>query len=190
VSMVSTGHIDARIFVPERFINALNDGDEIEVWIDPLERGETGRIEAIIPISSAAARTFPVIVRLDNPGGRLKAGMSVTVHIPLTDRQEFITVPRDAVTRRADGASLWKVNPGQPMPIAMPVDVRVLFGAGDRLAVRAVGSLAEGDRVVVEGQDRLFPTQPLIITPDGPPAAASGDASVSEAAAGSEAAGG
>ena len=52
--------------------------------------------------------------------------------------------------------------------MAMSEPVNVLFGVGsDRYAVEPLPGgrpvLTEGTRVVIEGAERLFPTQPLIL---------------------------
>ena len=58
-----------------------------------------------------------------------------------------------------------------PMPSAMPVPVRVLFGEGDRAVVEPISNperslLADGATVIIEGAETLFPTQPLIYAND------------------------
>ena len=55
--------------------------------------------------------------------------------------------------------------------VAVPVTVELLFGQGDRFAVRPIEipgdsnepSLTEQTVVVIEGAERLFPRRPLLI---------------------------
>jgi membrane fusion protein (multidrug efflux system) len=168
--LISTDAIDAVVFVPERVINTVRLGERIEVLIEPLGEVVNGEVIAVIPSGSSAARTFPVKVRLDDHGGRLKPGMSAVARLPLGERSQVLTVPRDAVQFAGGAASVWAALPngGAPMPIAMPLSVEVLFGSGDRFAVRPLPSMGGAELVpempvIIEGAEMLFPTRPLIV---------------------------
>ena len=171
--IISVGEIDAVIDVPERFVNFLRPGLDLEVVIEPLATSVTGKIASITPLAASAARTFPVKIRFDDRQGKFKPGMSVTAHVPTGERLERLTVPRDAVKQAPSGSVVWANLDGKAMPIA----VKVLFGVGDRYAVAAIGGgppLLPGGQIVTEGAERLFPTQPLIVT-NQPPASAPAD---------------
>ncbi len=166
--IISTGTIDAVIDVPEKYVNYLRPGQNLEVVIESLSVEVTGRVASITPLGSTAARTFPVKVRIDDRQGKLKSGMSVVARVPTGRKSRQLTVPRDAVQRSAVGNAVWLNLDGK----AMPVSVKVLFGVGDRYAVAPVGGgppLMPGMQVVIEGAERLFPTQPLIVQ-NRPPA--------------------
>lgn len=193
VEVISKGQIDAVANVPEHLIDSVKVGDIAEVVIEPLKLPVRGEIIAINPDGGNAARTFPVKVKLDDLGGRLKSGMSVTVWLPLGEETPMLTVPRDAVLYSLEGQSVWVGMPAQsdgsptsgssdadpaqpglpPRPSAMPVPVRVLFGEGDRVAVEPLSSmdsspLVDGIDVIIEGAESLFPTQPLIYAGNQP----------------------
>lgn len=167
VEAISRGEIDAVIDISERYVNALSVGQEIEVIVDALGERMTGELVAINPRGAEAARTFPIEIRLDDREGLLKPGMSVTAEVPLGERSEILTVPRDAVRFTPQGAQVWAAMPGDgELPLAVPMPVEVLFGVGDRFAVEpgpsAMGPpLSAGSRVVIEGVERLFPSRPL-----------------------------
>jgi len=65
------------------------------------------------------------------------------------------------VQRGGGGDKVWLNLNGQ----ALPLTVQVLFGVGDRYAIQPVGGppAAPGMQVVIEGAERLFPTQPLSV---------------------------
>ena len=180
VEMISVGEIDAVVDVPERFVNALQVGDQVEVKIESVDHEVVGLIVSVRPDGTTASRTFPVKIRLPDHEGKLRAGMSVVAQVPISREGEFITVPRDAVLFSAGGASVWyAAQMGGPMPAALPEPVEVLFGHGDRYAVEPLPggqfpALNQGTDVVIEGAERLFPTQPLSImnaaASSGPPA--------------------
>ncbi|NJL31155.1 MAG: efflux RND transporter periplasmic adaptor subunit [Phycisphaerales bacterium] len=166
MEIVSRGRIDALIDVPERFVDTVTMGSQIQVLIEPLNMEVVGEVRSIVPDGGNAARTFPVRVSLDDLDGRLLPGMSVLARVPTMKQADTITVPRDAVLRTAQGATVW-MNVGG---MALPAPVQVLFSKGDRLAVEPLPSsmgppLSPGMQVVIEGAESLFPTRPLIPLP-------------------------
>lgn len=169
IEMISIGEIDALVDVPERFVNALQVGDEVEVKIESIGYEVVGQIVSVRPDGTNASRTFPVKIRLPDHEGQLRAGMSVVAQVPISRKGEFITVPRDAVLFSAGGASVWyAAQMGGPLPAALPEPINVLFGSGERYAVESLPggehpALNQGTQVVIEGAERLFPTQPLSI---------------------------
>lgn len=182
--LVSVERIDAVVDVPERVVNQVRVGTEVEVEVEPLQRVVTGHVIAVIPSGMSAARTFPVKVRLSDEDGLLKPGMSVIARLPMGEAGEKLTVPRDAVLFSGAKATVWAAVPmaaagapaaeaaagsaGGPSLQAMPMEVQVLFGEGDRVAVNPLPGqmgmmLAPEMSVVIEGAERLFPTQPLMV---------------------------
>jgi hypothetical protein len=66
-------------------------------------------------------------------------------------------VPKDAILRGDAGPYVFAVRGG----VAMPVNVRVAFPIGDRVALEAGAALEPGVQVVVEGNERLMPMSPV-----------------------------
>jgi multidrug efflux pump subunit AcrA (membrane-fusion protein) len=77
-----------------------------------------------------------------------------------------VTVHKDAVLRTDVGFNVYFDGGGA----AAPMPVQVAFSVGDRYALRPGGGLRPGMRVVVEGNERMFPGQPLNDIEAGPPA--------------------
>ncbi|MFN3168744.1 MAG: efflux RND transporter periplasmic adaptor subunit [Phycisphaeraceae bacterium] len=179
VEVVSRGLIDAVIDVPEQYITQVPKGTPIEIVIDALGQTIVGEVIAINPDGSNPARTFPVKVRLDDQGGKLKIGMSVTARVPVSAEKTYLVVPRDAVQYGDGGAQVWvaMVTPNSApgsMPQAMPMPVEVLFGLDGKFAIKPLpkmpgARLDPGMDIVVEGAERLFPTRPLVVMPPGVP---------------------
>lgn len=173
--VVSRSKIDARLNVSEDVINQLSLGDALDVTIEPLNKTVRGQVAAINPAGDNAARTFPVDVRLDDQDGQLKLGMSVESYVPMGKSGSTLIVPRDAVLTRQGRSEVWvALPPDQPgqMPTAAPLPVNILFGVDEvHFAVRPLptsqGQILEpGMQVVIEGAERLMPTQPLLIEDD------------------------
>jgi len=179
VDIVSRGQVDARLMVPESVINLIGVKQTLPVWIDPIGVELRGSVVSVTPYGPTASRTFPVRVRLDDQGERLKVGMSVTVLVATGPEREALVVSRDAVLVRPDGSTVWVAVPGQrgQSTEVQPVPVTVSDRMQDEYAIepqtgKGQGLLTAGARVVVEGAERLTPGQRVrIITLEGGPAA-------------------
>jgi multidrug efflux pump subunit AcrA (membrane-fusion protein) len=89
-------------------------------------RIETADIRAV-PSVDSKARTFPVVVRLDNSTGTLAPGMSVTAWVPTGDLAERLTIHKDAVMRGPTGAYAYAARTTDPKsPLAMRMCSHVL----------------------------------------------------------------
>jgi len=169
--MVRIARIDATLDVPERMLPRLDRDATIEVLVPALGERFDGRIYRIVPSGDVRARTFPVLIRLDNPEGRLKPGMSAEAMLPTGRITAALTVPRDAVQVTAGGARVLVNRGGRAAEVA----VSVRFGLDDRFVIEPIDPLRAGDQVVIEGNERLSPGQPLQVMgagdrPGGPPA--------------------
>ncbi len=141
VEIISRGQIDAQLMVPESAINRLQLDQTLSIFVDPLGEQVQGKVVSITPFGPTASRTFPVRVRIDDPTGRLKVGMSITARIPTGPEKPALVVPKDAVLEKPDEAFVWVVMPesategeasaqlpGQalePSPATLPPDARV-----------------------------------------------------------------
>lgn len=119
-------------------------------------------VAGIVPSGDPRSRLFPVRVRLENKDNRLKPGMSVVGLVPSGDAEQALTLSKDALLRNETGPFVYYSNNG----VAAIAPVTVLYGASTggaerRLVVRSP-MLSEGVEVVIEGNERIFPGQPLI----------------------------
>ncbi len=135
----------------------------------------------IVPVLDPRARSYPVIATIDDHG-ILAPGMSISAWIPTGESAERLTVHRDAVLRGPTGTFVYVVRgpasptdggasgapggapPGgpsaAPAAVALPASVEPLFDIGDRVVV-STRELRAGDRVVIEGNERLYPGAPV-----------------------------
>ncbi|MDX2114699.1 MAG: efflux RND transporter periplasmic adaptor subunit [Planctomycetota bacterium] len=167
VEIVELDQIDVYLDVPERFVGALQSADAVvQLRIPSFSKVIESRSAVLVAAGDRLARTFPVRVRLDNRStgvgaGLLRPGMSVVGLVPTGEPADVLTVHKDAVLRNDAGAYVY-FNGGGMAAIA---PIEMLFAEGDRVAVRSP-LLKAGMAVVVEGNERVFPGQPL--APLGP----------------------
>ncbi len=179
LELASTGHFDVWLDVPQRLARAVSASDlSIMVNVDAVNRSyESTNIRKVGDVD-ASSRTFSLIARVDDELARamyrpdrddedelgippLSPGMSATAWIPTDTRGEQLTLHKDAVLRDDGGAFVFVVRESsndQPSQ-AMRVGIDVLFSLpspSNRLVVRGP-NLSAGERVVIEGNERLHP---------------------------------
>ncbi len=158
VTLVSTGAIEARLEVPERFADPVAQYAD-RIYADVIGVGQTIPSTGlrVIPDVDPKARSFSVILTLDNPDDLLSPGMSVVAWIPTSDEAEQLTVPKSAVTRNGKEAYVYRTTQdADGATKASRTPVKVLFNWEDRVVVDAE-NLQAGDTVIVEGNERLMP---------------------------------
>ncbi len=153
ITMSRAGEFDVVINAPESAMRAVKPGLEVSVKAGGGEY--KGRVYAVIPKGDVATRTFPVKIRLNGVTG-LAEGMAARVSLPSGAAGTTLVLPRDAVISNRGTLVVWAVLEGKAVP--MPVTV-----VGYKGLVAGVSSkdLKEGMDVVVKGNERLQPGQPV-----------------------------
>lgn len=175
VMMLSLDVIEARLNVPERFLDGIDEGQtpariRIDALRDPdpsdpartIVHERSAPIVSIIPDAELLSRQFPVRVLLQNRDGRIRPGMSVVGFIPSRAGEPVLSVHRDAIRRDDQGEYVFFVAEG----LARTARVRTQFVLGDRVAIER-GVLEAGTPVVIEGNERLVPGQVRAVRLDG-----------------------
>lgn len=155
LELIELDRVDVYIDVPEAFIGPLSSMNRpIELSFAGGAITRSAPYTAIIDDADPEARTFPVRVRLDNADHRLRPGMSVTGLVPTGELTEQLTVHKDAILRDDAGAYVYFVADGK----ALPARITPLYAVGTRTVVKAP-QLTPGTPLIIEGNERLYPTQ-------------------------------
>ena len=147
------------LVVPAQHRSELQLGQEATMVVDGLP-GQTfqGRIEEIRPAANAANRTFGVKVRVPNPKGILRPGMFARGAIDVSVRHGVLQIPEQAVMTATSGSFVFVVRDGRAIHQA------VTLGTHHDASVEVVSGLADGDKVVIRGQDALTDNQPVTLS--------------------------
>lgn len=157
VTIVSLTELEARADIPERSVGALQTGDgTIQLRIPALDTIVDAELIQIVPEADSLSRLFPIRIRVTDPEGRLRPGMSLTAIVPTGESGPALTISEDAIRRNAVGEFVFFDAGGT----AQVAPITRLFTAGDRVAIRSP-VLRAGSLLVVEGNERMFPGQPL-----------------------------
>ena len=186
LELYDNSEMDVVVLVPEARIGEIRLGERASVSFRAAgaEKALEGVVAASSPEATAKGRMVPVEVRIPNPAGLVRSGMSCEARLPVGKTERRLVVPKDAVIRGPDGGSMvYGVADGK----AVPHPVTLGQETAGKLVV--LSGLTAGESVVVRGNERLRPGAPVSTGgqqgpgPGGPPAggAAQGDAAKGEA---------
>jgi len=154
VRLVNTDNVRVLAGIPERFSGEITEGSEVEVnisalGVDPIESRITYAGNVIDPDT----RTYTVEVELNNPEGVIKPDMIVELQVKRSTLQNVLIIPRTAVLRNEDGASVFVSRTENGNKYAELVNVNTGMSSGP--VIQIVSGLEEGDEVVVSGMRSL-----------------------------------
>ncbi|WP_417458121.1 efflux RND transporter periplasmic adaptor subunit [Kordiimonas sp.] len=158
VRLVDNEHIEVVIPAPIAITPFLKAGDSVAV-----HDGRTSRmlpIRAVVPVGDMVSRM--VEVRLTSKPEFWMVGTPVKVSLPKEEAQEAVAVPRDALILKGGTQYLFKVGADNKAE-QITADVQAAIG----LWVSLKDGLAEGDKVVIRGGERLMPGQDVMIKSEG-----------------------
>ncbi|MEK9670913.1 MAG: efflux RND transporter periplasmic adaptor subunit [Rhodospirillaceae bacterium] len=165
VTMIDDSSLEIEAEVPARNTAALFPGLQVRATLEN-GRGFAADVRAVIPEDNPQTRTRTV--RFTPQGGgnagdtRAAVNQSVTVAVPISDADTVLTVHKDAILNRDGKTAVFLNQNGK----AVVRPVQLASAVGSRLIV--LSGLAEGDIVVVRGNERLRPDQPINFTPSAP----------------------
>ncbi len=158
IEMVDLSHVKIEVPLPERFVQDIHKNDPVSVTFDSLSRLTVeGKVYSVVAQADRNSRTFPVKIDIPNPDLTIKSGMVANVTLQVGKRHEGLVIPKDALVLRGQQDFVFLVKDG--------VVEQILIHPVTHLdtVVEVQGDLQEGMTVVVEGNERLFPGQPVRI---------------------------
>lgn len=154
LDLVSVDDVEVHVDLPPLLRRQVEVGGAAKLLGEP---PVAARVGGIVPSLDPQTRTMRVrLVPEGAPPPWLVPNAPVEVEFELRVAGEGVLVSRDALVRGPVNVRVIAVREGQ----AVPVEVEVLGTSGGDALVRGEG-LAVGDTVVVRGNDRLRPGQPI-----------------------------
>lgn len=147
ISLVNLDKVVVKTYVPESLINQLKQKQKIKVSAVS-ERPLTGTIASLAPAADPANGSFAVKIQIENPRHILKPGMFASAEF-IPSLKESLLVPREAVVKDANKDIVWTVKEGR----AKKKEVKT--GESDGKMIVIASGLAEGEEVVIAGQENL-----------------------------------
>lgn len=158
-----TGVIKADFSVPERYMAALKPGLTITAAAAAFP-GESfgGTVASIDTRVNPATRAVAVRGEIPNADGRLRPGMLLAVSLVVEERTS-LSVPEAAIVPQAERRFVFRID-GEGN--AQRVEVQT--GLRKPGFVEILSGLAAGDRIVVEGTNKVQPGQKVQAAEDKP----------------------
>ena len=167
VTLISMGEMEAWLQVPERYAG-LAQGQNVVVKISATGQRVTSTKLISVPEVENSSRSVLMIASLPNPDNALVSGLSVSAEVPVTTKTARLAIPVNAVVQSFSGPGVFVPfkKEGSPVPVARRIPIEVLYQQDGYVFIRNE-ELSAGDKVIVEGNERLFPFQPLAIKTPG-----------------------
>ena len=110
----------------------------------------TGKVAAIDNQIDTTTGTVKVRAQFDNADNTLFPNQFVNVRLLVKTLQDVVTVPTSAIQRGAPGAYVYVINADDTVSVR-----QITTGAVDGNITQVRSGLSAGDRVVIDGTDRL-----------------------------------
>lgn len=156
VTLLDDNNLEIEADVPAIRIDGLDRGRELKAL---MEDGSELKavVRAVIPDENPRTRTRRVrfVSEFTGPVRSKAANQTVTVYVPAGEIRNVVTVSKDAILNRG-GAQLVVLNADGK---AVFTPVKLGQAIGQRFVVE--NGLKVGDEVVIRGNERLFPGEPI-----------------------------
>lgn len=163
--LVDLDPVKVEINVPERFLSQLRVGQNIDLKVASYPgRKFTGKVFFIAPFVDPATRTALVKAQIPNPEQELKPGMFGNLDLTLSIRENAVVIPESAITQLLDGGrgmiyTISETNTAVLRPVKLGVRLAGL--------VEVVEGLQGGERVIVEGVQKIGPGSKVNVAAPG-----------------------
>ena len=159
VELIDIDTVQIKVDMPEKYVHMVKKGEEVNLAFNSLPGKEfKGEIVSIVPQADRSSRAFPVKINLENKDHVIKSSMSARVSFLLGETVEVKLVPKDSLTDSNGVKMLFVVRDGAAVPLP------VITGLEHENRVQVEGEINVGEQVVVRGNERLQPMQPVNIT--------------------------
>ena len=157
VELVNDTDVEIEADVPADRLSGLGRGRIVAYGLGDEGVAYKARVRAVLPMQNALTHTQAVrfVPHGETPSARFSINQAVTVHVPLGATRTVVSVHKDAIVNRGKARLVYLIERGR----AVPRPIRLGAAIGSRFVVR--GGLAPGDVVVVRGNERLRPGQPV-----------------------------
>ncbi len=165
VELVDLSRVQVEVPLPERYVGEIKVGASVRASFDGLRGFEAeGRVFSVVAQADRNSRTFPIKVELPNADLTIKSGLVSRVILQVGAPYEALVVPKDALVLRGGAEFVFVMKDGRVSQVPV-VSVNHVNSE-----VEVNGQLEPGMIVVVEGNERLFPGQPVRVLEEESPA--------------------
>ncbi len=151
VKLVDISPVKATISVPESEISQFNDGSTATIYVEAADGITcTGQLSDKGVSADPLSRSYSVKFQTANPVGKLLPGMLCNVTVSRPDNAELIVVPVESILLDNDNQTfVWVDNNGKAHKKVVELGNYLPGG------IAVENGLADGDRLIVDGQQKV-----------------------------------
>lgn len=152
IKVVSTNDLNVRVSVPEQDVSSVKIGQRADIIVEALDgRHLTGRVVEKGVVADALSRSYPIKIKVDGTHADLLPGMVAKVSIrTASTASTAIVIPSRLLQLSDDNTCFVWVDEGGKAS-RRTVEVGEFTSGG----VNIVSGLKNGDKVIVEGQQKV-----------------------------------
>lgn len=177
VTLIAINPAKVEVNLPQSYFDRVQNKNPATVILESRDQNVEdlkiqGEVVEKIYSGDQVSRTFPIRIKIDNPNAEIAMGMSVQVELQSTQKQpNRFYVPKDALVRTPNDVFIWVIRTKNENSLTAE-KVKVKPGDQFNSMVAIVGSdsnaFKTGDRVVVQGNERLRPGSRVYIIQSTP----------------------
>lgn len=161
----SANDLFAKVPVAEDLIQFVRKGDRVKVVINAYAAEIEGEAAGILPVADEKTKNVFLKVRLGNLKDisvPVAENMSATAYVPISEQKSLKIIPRDALVKHQGKDFVYTVKDGKAaiLPVTIVSYMGTEVGVNDPY-------IQTGMEVVVDGNERLKPDQPVVVTEEG-----------------------
>ncbi len=154
-----------KVAVSEQMAPYSLSGTTVDVVLTAADKKVTGRIEGFLPVADPKTKNVTIKIRLMETadiGRNVAENMSAMVYLPTSTQKALKLIPRDALINRQGNNFVFTVKEGKAamLPVTVVAYLNKSVGVNDP-------HITVDMPVVVEGNERLQPDQPVIVGEEG-----------------------
>ncbi|MFT4826343.1 MAG: RND family efflux transporter MFP subunit [Halioglobus sp.] len=167
VRLVDMRSLELRFQMPVAYLRRVATQDIIHFTSHSENNGSSSKahlektsaqVRSIILAANPNSQTFEVLADFENSSASpVIAGQLVTVGVSLAEANASLQIPRDAIVLREKGSYVFLISKSNT---AKKVDIEVGEGSGAWITV--TGTLSAGDRIAIRGVERLQDGQQVL----------------------------
>jgi len=149
--VVKMSAVKVRIDAAERDLPKIRRGQPAQVKVDAYPgRIFKGRVESVSPVVDRTSRTALVEIKIPNKDLSIKPGMFARIKILVNEKQDVLTVPRDAIVMQDSARYIFVVGDGDVVHRR-----KIEIGLHENNRFEIMSGITEGELVVMMGNTLL-----------------------------------
>lgn len=157
-NLLSTNPVKITFSVPEKYVDQIRDNMNVSFTTSSSAKTYSAKVFAIEPGIDAQTRTLQIKALAPNPQNELRPGSFVKIKLALTQVNNAILIPNEAVIPVLKGKIVYIVKNGKAQQVPVEASTRT----ADKILISS--GLQVGDTVLTSGAMALKPDMPVKVS--------------------------